>query len=191
MLYLQEDLGLSSLQSGLRFLVVSGSIFVSATIAGRLTSSVPAKWLLVPGFALIGTGIVLLGAIHVGRSWTDLIPGFVVGGIGAGCVNVPLSSTAGGVVDPSRSGMASGLSSTMRQVEALGREHRYRRSRRARRLGASASEHGFVAGMDRIFVVAAAAAAAVGACCVPLIRQRDLEAGARAQVSTGPGPAVG
>lgn len=248
-LYLQVDLGLSPLQSGLRFLVVSGSIFVSASIAGRLTSSVPAKWLLVPGFALIGTGTLLLGAIHVGGSWTDLIPGFVVGGIGAGCVNVPLSSTAVGVVDPSRSGMASGLSSTMRQVgvatgiavlgsifagtaraavvEQLSRGPLHAEAAgiaaavvtggggsrlsataggsglgrsglggsgltpRAARLVASATEHGFVAGMDRIFVVAAAVAFVAGACCVPLIRQRDLVTGAPGGGPSGPGPAVG
>lgn len=45
-----------------------------------------------------------------------MLPGLIVAGIGAGLVNVPLASTAVGVVHPSRAGMASGINSTFRQV---------------------------------------------------------------------------
>ena len=54
--------------------------------------------------------------IEPGMSWTHLIPGFIVAGVGAGLVNVPLASTAVGVVEPARAGMASGINSTLRQV---------------------------------------------------------------------------
>ena len=40
----------------------------------------------------------------------------IVAGIGAGLVNVPLASTAVGVVEPARAGMASGINSTARQI---------------------------------------------------------------------------
>ena len=40
----------------------------------------------------------------------------IVAGIGAGLVNTPLISTAVGVVEPARAGMASGINSTLRQV---------------------------------------------------------------------------
>jgi hypothetical protein len=49
-------------------------------------------------------------------SWTHLIPGFIVAGAGAGMVNPPLASTAVGVVAPQRSGMASGVNTTFRQI---------------------------------------------------------------------------
>jgi hypothetical protein len=49
-------------------------------------------------------------------SWTHLIPGLVVAGVGVGFINPPLASTAVGVVEPRRSGMASGINSTFRQV---------------------------------------------------------------------------
>ena len=49
-------------------------------------------------------------------SWTHLIPGFIVAGVGAGMVNPPLASTAVGVVAPQRSGMASGVNTTFRQI---------------------------------------------------------------------------
>ncbi len=40
----------------------------------------------------------------------------IVAGIGAGLVNAPLASTAVGVVEPARAGMASGINTTFRQV---------------------------------------------------------------------------
>ena len=49
-------------------------------------------------------------------SWTHLIPGFIVAGVGSGIVNPPLASTAVGVVAPQRSGMASGVNTTFRQI---------------------------------------------------------------------------
>jgi hypothetical protein len=48
--------------------------------------------------------------------WTALLPGFLLAGAGVGLVNPSLASTAIGVVPPQRSGMASGINSTFRQV---------------------------------------------------------------------------
>jgi EmrB/QacA subfamily drug resistance transporter len=115
-IYMQNLLGLSAVQTGVRFLLLTGAMFVMAAIAGRLTNSVPIKWLITPGFALVGVGILLMHGISPASSWTHLIPGFIVAGAGAGLVNVPLASTAVGVVEPARSGMASGINSTLRQV---------------------------------------------------------------------------
>jgi EmrB/QacA subfamily drug resistance transporter len=115
-LYLQNVLGYSALQTGIRFLPMTGTIFVCAAIAGRLTDHVPARWLIAPGFALVGAGLLLMRGIEAGDSWTHLLPGFIVAGVGAGLVNVPLASTAVGVVEPERAGMASGINSTLRQV---------------------------------------------------------------------------
>src|SRR3954452_16988688 len=43
-LYLQTGLGLSASQTGVRFLVLSGPIFITAAIAGRLTNHVPTRF---------------------------------------------------------------------------------------------------------------------------------------------------
>jgi hypothetical protein len=51
-----------------------------------------------------------------GDGWTHFLPGFIVSGIGTGLINVPLASTAVGVVPQERAGMASGINSTFRQV---------------------------------------------------------------------------
>ena len=115
-LYLQDVLGYSALQTGLRFLVLSGGILLTSTLAGRLTAFVPIRFLIAPGLALVGIGLLLMRGLSADSGWEHLIPGFIFAGAGAGLVNPPLASTAVGVVTPDRSGMASGINSTFRQV---------------------------------------------------------------------------
>jgi hypothetical protein len=55
-------------------------------------------------------------AVGATSGWTTLIPGFLIAGVGVGLINPPLASTAIGVVHYSRSGMASGINNTFRQV---------------------------------------------------------------------------
>jgi predicted MFS family arabinose efflux permease len=115
-LYLQDDLGFSALGTGLRLLIMSGVTLVTATVAGRLSTHMPVRWLIGPGLFLVGAGLFLMTGLHGSSSWAHLIPGFVVAGAGAGMVNPPLASTAVGVVTPQRSGMASGVNTTFRQI---------------------------------------------------------------------------
>jgi EmrB/QacA subfamily drug resistance transporter len=115
-LYLQDILGYSPLGTGVRLMFLSGGTLVTATAAGRLTSHVPVRLLIGPGLIMIGVGLLLMRGLDAGSSWTHLIPGMIVGGLGVGLVNPPLASTAVGVVPPQRAGMASGINSTFRQV---------------------------------------------------------------------------
>jgi EmrB/QacA subfamily drug resistance transporter len=115
-IYLQNVLGYSPVETGVRVLFLSAASFVAAAIAGRLTSQVPTKWLIGPGFVLVGAGLLLLAGIEPGSTWTHLIPGLIVAGLGSGMINPPLASTAVGVVPVQQSGMASGVNSTFRQV---------------------------------------------------------------------------
>ena len=115
-IYVQNILGYSAIGSGVRFLFLSGASFVAASIAGRLTAKVPTKWLIAPGFTILGVGLLLITGIEADSRWTHLIPGLLVCGIGVGMINTPLASTAVGVVPVERSGMASGINSTFRQV---------------------------------------------------------------------------
>jgi EmrB/QacA subfamily drug resistance transporter len=115
-IYVQNVLGYSAVETGLRFLYLSVASFFAAAIAGRLTEHVPVKWLIGPGFLVLGVGLMLLYGIKDDSSWTHLIPGMIVCGVGIGLINPPLASTAVGVVPVARSGMASGVNSTLRQV---------------------------------------------------------------------------
>ncbi|WP_298339334.1 MFS transporter [Ferrimicrobium sp.] len=115
-LYLQDDLGFSALGTGERLLLLTGATLIVATAAGRASSHLPVRWLIGPGLALVGLGLLLMAGLSATTTWTHLIPGFLVAGIGSGLVNPPLASTAVGVVKPARSGMASGANSTGRQI---------------------------------------------------------------------------
>jgi EmrB/QacA subfamily drug resistance transporter len=172
-LYLQGMLGLSAIEVGVRFLVLSGPIFVTAAIAGRLSDKVPTSLLIGPGFAFIGVALLLMRGITVSDDFSHLVPGFILAGVGAGLVNVPLASTAVGVVEPARAGMASGINSTLRQVGiATG----------VAALGAIFSSHvgttgrnpqGFVDGLNEILLVGALLALVAAVTSLVLIRRSD------------------
>ena len=176
-LYLQTGLGLTAMQTGLRFLVLSGPIFITAGIVGRLIDKVPTNLLIGSGFALVGISELLMRGISPDMSWTHLIPGFLVAGVGAGLINVPLASTAVGVVEPARAGMASGINATLRQVGiATG----------VAALGAIFSSHitdaviarqppldGLVDGLNSVFLVGAILALCASVSSFVLIRQKD------------------
>ncbi|HSO98256.1 MAG TPA: MFS transporter [Solirubrobacteraceae bacterium] len=115
-LYLQTILGLSPLQAGLRFLPITALSFVVAAISGNLSTRVPVRFLLSLGLLCVGGGLLLMRGLNARSDWTALLAGFIVAGAGVGLVNPALASTAVGVVPPQRSGMASGINSTFRQV---------------------------------------------------------------------------
>jgi EmrB/QacA subfamily drug resistance transporter len=115
-LYLQNVLGYSPLEAGLRFLPVTLVSFVCAALSGNLTERVPVRFLMGAGLGLVGVGLLLMSGVDADSEWTALLPGFILGGAGVGLTNPAIASTAVGVVDPRRTGMASGINNTFRQV---------------------------------------------------------------------------
>jgi EmrB/QacA subfamily drug resistance transporter len=165
-LYFEQTLKLSPAETGVRFLPLTGAIFVASGIAGRLSERVPNRFLITPGFALVGVGLLLMRGITAGSSWTHLLPGMIVAGAGAGLVNVPLAATAIGIVQPARAGMASGINTTFRQVgTATG----------VAALGSIfAAQAGFVDGLNVVLLVGAITAFVAGGLTLFLVRERDL-----------------
>jgi EmrB/QacA subfamily drug resistance transporter len=115
-LYIQTLLGYSPLQTGLRFLPFTVISFFVAALSGNLSSRVPIRFLLGVGLLMTGVGLLLMRGLTPTSSWTALLPGFIVAGAGVGMVNPALATAAIGVVPPQRSGMASGINNTFRQV---------------------------------------------------------------------------
>src|SRR5215210_4217545 len=115
-LYIQNVLGYSPLEAGVRFLPVTVLSFFAAAASGNLTSRIPARFLLALGLGLVGAGLWLMHGVTTGDDWTTLLPGFILCGAGIGLTNPALASSAIGVVGPARSGMASGINTTFRQV---------------------------------------------------------------------------
>jgi EmrB/QacA subfamily drug resistance transporter len=115
-LYIQTLLGYSPLQTGVRFLPFTVISFFAAAATGRLSERVPVRVFLGGGLAMVGVGLLLMRGLTPTSSWTTLLPGFIVAGAGVGFVNPALATAAIGVVPPQRTGMASGINNTFRQV---------------------------------------------------------------------------
>jgi len=113
--YLQNGLGYSPLQGGLRLLPSTIPCFVVPLLLRRTGERAPAGLMLGLGLGLVTIGEVLMATgLAPGSGWTALLPGMIVSGVGIGIANPGIAKIALGVVPPQRSGMASGISNTFR-----------------------------------------------------------------------------
>jgi predicted MFS family arabinose efflux permease len=115
-LYLQNYLGYSPLQAGLRYLPITLVPFLVAPLAVALMARVPARVLIAISLALVGGGLLLMSGLTASDGWTALLPGFIVAGIGVGLLNPVIADVAVSVVSKEQSGMAAGINDTFRQV---------------------------------------------------------------------------
>ncbi|HEY8865437.1 MAG TPA: MFS transporter, partial [Solirubrobacteraceae bacterium] len=115
-LYIQNGLGYTPFQTGLRFLPLTVISFFVAAAAGRLAHTVPPRLLFGIGMGAVGIGLLLMHGITPDSKWTTLLSGFIVAGAGVGLCNPTIAQVAVGVVSPERSGMAAGINNTFRQV---------------------------------------------------------------------------
>jgi EmrB/QacA subfamily drug resistance transporter len=175
-LYLQNILGLSPLQTGLRFLPLSVISFFAAPLAGRLSSSVPIRALLAFGLALNALAMLLMSRVSTHSHWTVFLPGFLIGGVGIGFVNAPLATTAVSTVRVERAGMASGINNTFRQIgiatgiAALGAIFLAVAGARAK---TGQDPAAFVHGLHVILLVGAGVAAVGALLALALVRRQD------------------
>jgi EmrB/QacA subfamily drug resistance transporter len=116
-IWMQTVLGLSPIQAGLTGLPMSAMAFLVSAVIGRFLHGSRPGPIIGGGLLLIGAGGVI-GAIlvHGSASWTALLPGFAVMGIGVGLATPTLGSAAMGAVEPQRGGMAAGAVNTARQL---------------------------------------------------------------------------
>jgi EmrB/QacA subfamily drug resistance transporter len=195
-IYIQSVLGYSPLGAGLRFLPISVLSFTVAPIAGKLAERLPVRGFLGAGLILTSLGLLLMNGVQPDDDWTTLLPGFIVAGIGIGCTNPALATAAIGVVEPRRSGAASGINSTFRQVgtatgiAALGAIFQGRvTDELGARLGSAvaggalppggaraAASQAFIDGLNDILVVAALVALVGGLLSLALVRSKDFVA---------------
>jgi EmrB/QacA subfamily drug resistance transporter len=169
-LYLQQELGYSAAATGVRFLGLTAPMFVSSTLAGRLTHRVPTRLMIGTGFVLVSAGTWLMYGVSAASGWTHLLPGMIVAGLGIGMVTVPLASTAVGVVPVARAGMASGINLTLRQV-GLSTGIAVLGSIFTARVGIGRA--GYAAALNDILVIGACVALVSAVLSYALIRRRD------------------
>ena len=115
--YTQNILGHTPWQTGIRFLTLTGALFVSAAIGGMLTTKVPFRIIIGLGGVFLAAGLGLIEPL-VGRNgtWTDLVPSMILMGIGIGIYNPARASISIAVAEPRKAGMASGINETFQQA---------------------------------------------------------------------------
>ncbi|HEY3688659.1 MAG TPA: MFS transporter [Streptosporangiaceae bacterium] len=144
--------GSSILRAGLQTLPISFAMVIVSPYAGRLAARYGFRVVVTTGLALAGLGLLALGLVHADTGYGNVWWRLTIAGIGFALTMSPLTGAAIQAVDPREGGLASGVSSTTRQIGAvlgvavLGAVVRTRQSG-----GAS-----FAAGLDSAFVAAGA-----------------------------------
>ena len=113
-IYLQDVLGYGPLGAGLRFLPLTAFVFAVPLVMRRFAPGASLRVVLAAGMALIAVALLLMHGLDTTSYWTALLPGLIVGGIGIGLANPAIAAAALRVVDPARTGMASGFNNACR-----------------------------------------------------------------------------
>jgi hypothetical protein len=156
-LYMQQVLGYSPMKTGVAYLAVAGSAILWSAVAAQLVTQV---------------------SVH-GTYLGDLLPGFLLVGVGLGFSFVPISIAALAGVRPAEAGLASGLFNTTQQIGgALGIAllSTIATSRTSDAVAAgTALPSALVHGFTGAFVVGAGIAAVGIVAALTLIRRDELE----------------
>ena len=115
-LLLQRGLHVTVIGSAGVLAAWSGTSMAVALATRRLLGRRSAASVVVLGFAISATAEFALAGLSVGSSWTRLLPGLVILGIGSGLVNASLGRLALESVPRERAGMGSGANNTARYL---------------------------------------------------------------------------
>ncbi|RZQ59728.1 MFS transporter [Amycolatopsis suaedae] len=116
-LLMQQELGYSATETGLAWLATTMTEFATASAVGRLTAAVSVRCLLVVGLSLLTAAMVWLTRVPAGADYlTDLLPAFLLAGLGFGLCGPSVQIGALSGVTEAESGLASGLIETMREI---------------------------------------------------------------------------
>jgi EmrB/QacA subfamily drug resistance transporter len=118
-LYLQQVLGSSAVVTGLQFLPLAAAITFSAAVASKVLPHTGPRALIAAGLVVSAAGALLLSMAGGDATYAaDVLPGFLVMGVGVGPMFVAISVGAMADVPDHASGLASGLMMTGHEVGA-------------------------------------------------------------------------
>jgi EmrB/QacA subfamily drug resistance transporter len=115
-LYMQNSLGYSPVEAGVRFLPSTLMIVLIAPVAGRLSDRIGPRPLIVTGLTLSAIALFLQTRIGADTGYGLLLPSFVIMGVGMALTMSPMSTAAMNAVSPEKAGAASGILSMSRMV---------------------------------------------------------------------------
>jgi EmrB/QacA subfamily drug resistance transporter len=116
-LYVQDVLHYSALKAGVTFVATAGTAVIAAGVSQALVTRVGVKPILALGLVLLTAGMVVYTQIPVqGRYAANLLPGYLLVGVGIAFSFVPVSIAALAGVEAHEAGLASGLINTAQQI---------------------------------------------------------------------------
>jgi EmrB/QacA subfamily drug resistance transporter len=116
-LYMQQVLGFSAMQTGAAYLAIALTAVVSSGISQALVTRIGVKPVLTTGMTLLAGGLLYFTQVSPQGSYLgDLLPGFLLVGVGLGFSFVPISIAALSGIGDREAGLASGLINTTQQV---------------------------------------------------------------------------
>jgi EmrB/QacA subfamily drug resistance transporter len=113
--WLQSIQGFSAIGTGVRLLPLTVVALLVSPGAGRMVGKIHPRLPIGIGLGIIAIGFVFEHRITATSTWTVLLPGLILCGLGMGAVNPTLGATAVSIVPPWRGGMAGGISQTWRE----------------------------------------------------------------------------
>lgn len=111
-LWLSGQLGLSALEIGYVSSALAVPMVVFSAVGIAVVRWLPVGWVQGIGMVIVAGGLMLGLRIGLDSGWADLIPMFLVMGVGTGLMLPHVMSLAVEVVPAWRTGMASGLANT-------------------------------------------------------------------------------
>jgi EmrB/QacA subfamily drug resistance transporter len=116
-LYLQNVLGYTPVQAGLRLLTFSGVILIVAPVSGRLSDRFGSRWLMTIGPLIAAIGMSLLLRTTTQPHFLGvLFPAFIVLAAGLAMTMTPMTAAAMASVPPQNAGVASAATNTSREL---------------------------------------------------------------------------
>ncbi len=179
--------GSSILRAGLQTLPATLAMVVVSPFAGRLAARYGFRIVVTAGLALAGLGLLALGMVHADTGYGNVWWRLGVVGVGFALAMSPLTGAAIQAVDPQEGGLASGISSTTRQIGAVLGVAVLGAVVRARQSGGAS----FESGLGSAFVAAGAVTLATAVFTgLWLARSKSAEEPAEAQGSNAASAAV-
>ncbi|MEV5604737.1 MFS transporter [Streptomyces sp. DT224] len=111
--------GSSILRAGLQTLPATLAMVIVSPYAGRLAARHGFRVVVTAGLALAGLGLLALGTVHADTAYGNVWWRLAVVGVGFALTMSPLTGAAIQAVSPQEGGLASGISSTVRQIGAV------------------------------------------------------------------------
>jgi EmrB/QacA subfamily drug resistance transporter len=118
-LYLQGILGFSPTKAGLAFVPMALFVALAAALAPQVAARFGAHRTVSFGMLLMVAGLLLFARLGAGATYTALMPGFAVFGVGAGLMNVPLTNAVLDGMPTEQAGIASALLNNSRELAGL------------------------------------------------------------------------